>query len=105
MTLETVQLGNYGFKIIVSVKKPDGTARDLTGATQLKVKVKSALATAGKMFTGVAENLAQGQISYTFAINDIDAEGVWKAQAYYELGAWKGHTQAEDAFYVDGNLA
>lgn len=105
MTLETVQLGNSGFKIIVNVKDPAGAARDLTGATNLKIKLKSALS-AGKEFAGVAENLALGQISYTVAAEtDINATGVWEAQAYYELGAWKGHTEKVEAFYVEGNLA
>jgi hypothetical protein len=105
MILDIVQLGNYGFKLVVNVKDPDGAVRDLTGASNLKIKIKSTLSTNGKEFTASAENLAQGSISYTVLDGDIDNLGEWKAQAYYELGAWKGHSHPEPAFFVEGNLA
>ena len=104
--IEVVQLGNYGFKIVVNVKDPAGAARDLTGASALKIKLKSVLATAGKTFTASFEGApTTGALSYVVVANDIDALGTWKAQAYYELGSWKGHTQPVDIFYVEGNLA
>lgn len=105
MTTETVQLGNLGFKLIVTVTDSAGAARNLTGATNLKLKLKPTNARTGVEKTGVAEALAAGKISYTFAANEINAVGLWKVQAYYELGAWKGHSEAVDAFYVEGNLA
>jgi len=105
MTLETVQVSNYGFKVIVTVTDTAGTARNLTGAANLKIKLRCTKARAGKEFTGQAEDLANGKISYTVAASDIDEEGLWQAQAYYELGAWKGHTEAVDAFFVERNLA
>lgn len=106
MSVETVQLGNEGLKIIVNIKQPDGTARDLTGATNLKIKLKSNLATAGKTFTAVIEGVAtNGAVSCILTAGTIDSLGLWTAQAYYELGAFKGHTKPEELFYVEGNLA
>ena len=106
MTVETVQLGNEGIKVIVNVKKPDGSARDLTGATNLKIKVKSALASAGKILNATFEGSPNlGSLTCTLVAGDIDALGTWKAQAYYELGMFKGHTHPEEIFYVEGNLA
>jgi hypothetical protein len=102
---EIVQLGNYGFKIVVNVKKSDGSARDLTGASGLKIKLKSALASTGKTFDAQPENLAQGAISYVVSSGDIDVLGQWSAQAFYTLNSWNGHTHPEPIFYVEGNLA
>ncbi len=102
---DTVQLGNLGFKLIVTVTDSAGAARNLTGATNLKLKLKATNARTGVEKTGAAENLAAGKISYTFALGEIDTVGLWKVQAYYELGTWKGHTEEVDAFYVEGNLA
>lgn len=106
MTLQIVQLGNEGFKVIVHVKDPAGAARDLTGATGLKIKLKSALSSTGKTFEASFEgDPIDGALSCTIPTGDVDATGVWKAQAYYELGSWKGHTHPEEIFQVEGNLA
>lgn len=106
MSIDVIQLGNQGIKIIVNVKKTDGSAKDLTGATNLKIKIKSALATAGKTFPADFEgDPSAGALSCVLGANDIDALATWQAQAYYEQGSFKGHTQAEDVFYVEGNLA
>lgn len=102
---EIVQLGNYGFKVVINVKKPDGSARDLTEASGLKIKLKSALSPTGKTFDAQPENLAQGAISYIVSSGDIDTLGEWKAQAFYTLNGWSGHTHPEPIFYVEGNLA
>jgi len=67
--------------------------------------LKSALSPTGKSFDAQPENLSEGKVSYVVASGDIDAGGEWKAQAYYELNSWKGHTHPEPAFYVEGNLA
>lgn len=106
MSLETIQLNNQGFKLVINVKDPSGAIRDLTDATNLKIKIKSVLSKVGKEFVAAFEGSPTlGVLSYTFVDGDIDALGVWKAQAYYEQGAWKGHTHPEEAFYVEGNLA
>lgn len=105
MTIEVVQLSNLGFKVVVQVTDSAGVVRNLTGATNLKLKLRCTKARAGKEFAGAAEDLANGKISYTVAASDIDEEGLWQAQAYYELGTWKGHTEAVDAFLVERNLA
>lgn len=105
MTLPILQLSNLGVKIVVNVKDPAGAARDLTGASQLKIKLRSVLSPTGKTVTATAENLAAGSLSYVLALGDLDTLGTWQVQAYYELGNWKGHTEAVDAFYVEGNLA
>lgn len=105
MSIETTQLGNQGIKIIVNVKKPDGSARDLTGATNLKIKVKSALSPTGKTFTAAFEgDPTAGSLSCVVGAGVIDALATWQAQAYYELGTFKGHTLPEDLFYVKENL-
>ena len=106
MSVDITQLANEGIKILVNVKKPDGSARDLTGATNLKIKLKSALSPTGKTFNASFEGSPTlGVLSCTLAAGAIDALGAWKAQAYYELGTFKGHTHPEDIFYVEGNLA
>lgn len=103
---DIIQLGNQGVKIIINVKDTSGAAVDLSSATNLKIKIKSVLATAGKTFDASLEGAGtNGAISCVLGADDIDALLTWKAQAYYELGAFKGHTQPVDLFYVEGNLA
>lgn len=93
-------------KIIVNVKKSDGTPKDLTGASNLKIKLRPTLPRRkGKIFTAVEENLQEGSISYTASNTDINALGEWKAQAYYELGGDQVHTRPEVVFLVEENLA
>ena len=102
----TIQFGNQGIKVIVNVKDETGAAVDLSSASNLKIKLKSVLANTGKSFTAALEgDGTEGALSCTLGANDIDALSTWKAQAYYELGAFKGHTTPEDIFYVEGNLA
>jgi hypothetical protein len=106
MSLDIIQLNNEGFKIIVNVKNKDGTTKDLTGALQLKIKARSAIAQTGKNFTAAFEtNGADGKVSYTVAAGQIDALGVWSTQAYYEESGFKGHTEAVESFEVKENLA
>lgn len=106
MTLPIVQYGTEGFKIIVNVKNSDGTAKNLTGASNLKIKARSRLAPAGKTFNAALEGAAaNGAVSYTIAANEIDSLGVWLTQAYYEQSGFKGHTEAVESFEVQENLA
>lgn len=106
MSTEITQLGNQGIKIIVHVKKPDGSARDLTGAANLKIKLRASLASDGKTFAANFEgDPTEGALSCVTGVNDIDTTATWKAQAYYELGTFKGHTRAVDIFFVEENLA
>lgn len=82
------------------------THDDVLDASPNAIKIKSALATAGKTFNASLEGVGtDGAISCILGADDIDALLTWKAQAYYELGAFKGHTQPVDLFYVEGNLA
>jgi len=106
MSLDIVQLGNQGIKIIVYVKDAAGAAKDLTGSTNLKIKLRSVLSTAGKSFTASFEGApTTGALSCVLGVNDLDAVGVWLAQAYYEQGSFKGHSHPEEIFDVEGNLA
>ena len=106
MSLDIVQFGNEGIKAVVNVKDQAGAAKDLTGAAALKIKMKSVLSPTGKTFTAAFEGApTTGALSYVLTGTDIDARGVWQAQAYYELGSFKGHTEPVDIFYVEGNLA
>ena len=106
MTLDVVQLGNR-FKVIVNVKNADGSARDLTGATGLKIKMKGALASTGKSFDAAFEGLpTAGSIACTLTSTaDIDSLSTWRAQAYYVLDGKGYHTRPKEIFYVEGNLA
>jgi len=106
MTLSTVQVGNYCFKVIVNVTDAAGAARDLTGATTLKIKLKCITGqSAGKIFDAVLEDAVGGSLSYVITADDIDEIGTWQAQGFYTLSGWVGHTEPVDVFEVEGNLA
>jgi hypothetical protein len=102
----TMQMLNEGVKIVVNVKKADGTAKDLTGATNLKIKMRSILAATGKSFAATFDGSpALGALTFTLGAGNVDDLSTWKAQAYYELGGFKGHTEPVEIFEVQENLA
>jgi hypothetical protein len=105
MTLDTIQIGAIGVKIIVTVEE-GGVAKNIATAIGLKLRLRSAVASTYKEFTAAFEtDGSDGQVTYTtLAATDIDAESVWSAQVYYELGAFKGFTEPVQAFEVKRNL-
>jgi hypothetical protein len=105
MTLQTIQIGAIGVKIVVTVKE-NGVAKNISSATGIKLRVRSAISSAYKEFTAVFEtDGADGKVSYTtVGASDIDLEDVWSAQVYYEMGAFKGFTEPVEAFTVQRNL-
>jgi hypothetical protein len=105
MTLDTIQIGAIGVKIVVTVEE-DGVAKNIASATALKLRLRSAIGSAYKEFTAAFEtNGTDGKVSYTTtAASDIDLESVWSAQVYYELGSFKGFTEPVQAFEVKRNL-
>jgi len=108
MTISIVQKGNRP-TVQVSVKQEDGTtARDLTGATNLKIKLRPAnQRTGGKTYTATVSGLATAGVLTTsdVAAADLTALGVWQAQAFYTLGGKDWHTTPVDIFEVRENLA
>lgn len=105
MTVQTIQIGAVGVKIVVTVKE-SGTAKDISAATGIKLRFRSAVGSAYKEFDAAFEtDGVDGKVSYTTAAaSDIDVEDVWSAQVYYELGAFRGFTEPVEAFTVRRNL-
>lgn len=101
MTLQVVELGEYGFKVVVNVKDSNGAARDLSGATSLQIKLQAANSPIIKTFTGSAEDLPNGAISYTVEEGDIDALGVWSGQALWSLSGTPGFSQWVEVLEVE----
>lgn len=99
---QSVQLGDYDYKIIVNVKDSAGAARDLSGATNLQIKLRAAISPVVKTFTATEEDLATGSISYTVEPGDIDALGTWEAQALWSLGGVPGQSQWVEVLDVQG---
>jgi len=102
---DQIQRGAIGVKIIINVKDADGNAVNLTGATNLKIKLRGDITTEGVTKTASFEgDAANGVLSCLTETGDIDVLGTWRGQAYYELGSFKGHTQPAEIFYVEENL-
>lgn len=102
---ETIQRGAIGVKVVINVKDGDGNAVNLTGATNLKIKMRGDINSDGVTKTASMEGSAvNGALSCLTEANDIQAVGTWQGQAYYELGAFKGHTEPVEIFYVKDNL-
>lgn len=107
MTVQIVQRGNRP-SVQVAVKQPDGSARDLTGATNLKIKLRPAAArSGGKTYTATLSGAAANGVLITDAVAaaDLTALGVWQAQAFYTLDGKDWHTTPVDIFEVRENLA
>lgn len=104
---DSTQQGNLGIRVIVNVVNADGSAKDLTGATNILIKLKSRLATVGKSFAAeIYGDATDGAVSCVLdSADDLDDLSIWQAQAYYEQGEFKGHTRPADIFIVEGNLA
>lgn len=105
MTTETLQIGSIGVKITVTVEEA-GAAKDISAATGLKLRLRSSISSTYKEFTPSFDtNGSDGKISYTTqAASDIDMEGVWSVQVYYEMGSFKGFTEPVEAFSAKRNL-
>jgi hypothetical protein len=105
MTLDTVQIGAIGVKIIVTVEE-DGVAKNISTATGMKLRLRSAIGNTYKEFTAsFVTDGSDGKVSYTtLAAADIDVESVWSVQVYYEMGSFKGFTEPVEAFLAERNL-
>lgn len=104
---DTTQQGNFGIRVIVNVINADGTAKNLTGATNILIKLRSKLVKAGKSFEAeIYGDPEEGAVSCLLSsAANLDDLSIWQAQAYYEQGEFKGHTRPADIFIVEGNLA
>lgn len=79
--VEVVQ-NAYGYTITFELENPDGTAFDLTGATNIKLNVQYAN-TAGIKFTSIlvpSSTPADGKANYTVGSGDFTQSGIYNAQ-------------------------
>ncbi len=90
-----------GIKILINVVDENGDAITLTSATNLKIKMRPIV---GAGITKTATLEGASSVYFLSADGDLDAVGVWQAQAYYELSGKKLHTLPVDIFTVVEDL-
>ena len=96
-----VQRNAIGVKVLVNVVDEEGDAVTLTSATNLKIKMRP---TVGSGITKTATLEGASSVYFMTEDGDLDATGVWQAQAYYELSGKKLHTKPVEIFTVLENL-
>lgn len=99
--MTNIQMNDIGVKIVINVVDENGDPVTLSSATNLKIKIG---AENGEGVTKTATLEGATAISCVTATGDINVAGVWKAQAYYELGDFKGHTKPVEIFTALPNL-
>lgn len=100
--MTNIQINDIGVKIIVNVVDENGAPVTLTSATNLKIKLRPSARGDGVTKTATLEGTTG--VSCLTETGDISVRGVWKAQAYYELGGLKVHTQPVEVFTAVANL-
>lgn len=104
MTSINTQVKNIGLRIIVTVLE-DEVAKDISSATNKKIILRSSLSQAGKVRTALfVTDGTDGKLYYDTVAGDIDVDGVWKVQTYYEMTTFKGYTEAVEIFLANLNL-
>jgi len=85
----TIYTGDAGVTITLTARDPAGAIISLVGATVKQIYLQrpggvadSAIARAAQFTDGTGAN---GQLRYTLDANDIDAAGLWSAQARVTL--------------------
>ncbi len=90
--------------LIDFVVHEDGEILDLTGATDLKVRLKKPSGQVIEKTAALATDGSDGIIRYTSAEGDLDLAGKWTGEAVYTLGIYTGATAAK-TFRVEATLA
>lgn len=101
--MSEVQRNAIGVKIKINVVDEEGNPVNLTGATNLKIKMRPDVGSDGLTKTATLEG-TDAVYCLTTATSDLDTLGIWKAQVYYELGSYKGDTRPVEIFSVVDNL-
>lgn len=102
-----VSYNAVGLKVTLECVDNDGVAIDLTGAENLKIKLRpqSGAAATAVVKTATLEGVGTNGTLYCLTESgDLDTIGDWLAQAYYEKGTYEGHTIPVTIFTVVANL-
>lgn len=94
MAKEEIFTGEVGHTFRATITE-DGVAVDVSGATVLQmlfVKPSRTVLTKTAVFNGDGTD---GVIKYVSVAADLDQNGMWALQGYFELGAWKGYSDKE----------
>lgn len=101
--MTTIQINDIGVKVVINVVDENGDPITLTGASNLKIKLRPDARGTGVTKTATLEGTTA--LSCLTEDGDINTRGAWKAQAYYELDGDKLHTKPVEVFTVLANLA
>lgn len=101
----TEEIHQYDIGTDIEVTVRDGaSAVDISAATAKYLNFyKPSGGSVAKSAT-LSSDGTNGKMKYTTVSGDLDEVGIWKLQAYLELGAWKGHSSTV-SFEVFENIA
>jgi hypothetical protein len=103
MTIPTIQVQIVGLRIIATVTEDD-VAKDISAATVKKIIFRSPLDSGKVKSATFVTDGTDGKLYYDTVLGDIDHEGTYQVQVYYEKGTFKGYTEPTDAFLANLNL-
>lgn len=89
--------------IILTCRDSDEAIVDISGATELSITFKKPDGTSITRIGSLLTDGTDGKLTYTFASDDLDVEGVWQVQAHVTAATWEAHSDIYE-FTVDPNL-
>lgn len=98
-----IQLLNIGITFLVTVRDQDGNIVDLSAASLKNIILVKPDRTKMTKTADFYTDGSDGKIKYVSVANDLDVIGIWRIQAYVEVGAKKLYTDIS-SFKVHDNL-
>jgi len=103
--MESLQLGDIGTPIILTIYRKDGTIEDhLDSVDNMDIVLKRPSGVVTFHNASYVTDGTDGMIQYFTIADDIDELGTWHVQAYLEwIGVWEGYSTVK-SFNVLTNL-
>lgn len=97
------QRDDSGTLLVVTIRRPNGTAIDLTGMTTATLRVRYPSGRTEQWSLNAYATPPQGQVSRTVAAGDLNEPGHYEAQAFIQFSAKSWRTRPFE-FVVGDNL-
>jgi hypothetical protein len=97
------QKGEIGAELVLTVYE-NGAVLPITGATGLQIHFERPDKTFFTKTAAFYTDGSDGKVHYiTTSEDDLDQAGTWKAQAFFNLSGWQGHSDHQTEFPVYEN--
>jgi len=99
---QTIQLGEAKTILKVRAVMEDGvTPEDISGATSLKIRLKSPAGVTTEYVGTLTSGGVDGYFQYITVLDDISLIGSWKIQGKITMPDWSGYTEIGEFEVID----